>query len=343
MAKQTVPGTANLEAFIISFLTFAENNAGFAAAQQTFADPVDSRAVYWTSRTTNGLLTYWTFKHDTNAMTVYGDDRVEARMMSVEPTELNYNTSTVGQPFFTFMATWNLSPPFIEHIMYSDGDSVFLVLQVQSNLFAHLCFGNVQKVGDYTGGEFLQGNNFEKAGSITPWRPLVSGPHDSATMIFGGRENRATAGMDETGRNYIRNNISGANDGEDYTPFGASTVATVPNAQGTMPPNNSFGQVNLQQQNYGIGFFDKVQNTSPSLATQRAPLLPVYVYISDLSNDQPQPAGHVPNITSVNIKDLSPKDVVNTDWDVYPLAAKFGDTDIFTVSENWGVAYRNIP
>ena len=52
--------------------------------------------------------------------------------------------------------------------------------------------------------------------------------------------------------------------------------------------------------------------------------------------------GHVPNVASVSISQLSPKDLVNTDWRIFPISYKGDDDTVATRSDMWGIAYREI-
>jgi hypothetical protein len=50
--------------------------------------------------------------------------------------------------------------------------------------------------------------------------------------------------------------------------------------------------------------------------------------------------GYVPNLRLINIALLNPKDVVNTDWMVFPLQSKTGLSGSYAKTLNYGWAVR---
>lgn len=340
MPSQTNTNITSIDAFIQEIITYAVANAGFTLGVPTF-DPGNGDTVHWVSRTTNGLITYWTFRDRDGSFNNYSDQRMECRMMHEVPDATTYANLDDGQEFFTNMGVFYAVPNFPTSKIYTDGTNIFVVLEAKTGVFTHLAFGNLSKVGTYVGGEFLSATNFSDfvaVPGISNWRPITSG--NANCLLFS--ERRYSGSTSNGGVNYVRQNLGG-DDRDDYIPFGTDSPVAGLKAFGTIPPSLVTTTFTMTSGTFSPTFFTAVQTNAPSPFNLRAPLMPVYIFRRNDAKNKVEPLGHIPNISSVRIDNLNPKEIVNTDWDVYPTSSKIQDPTITSDSGPWGIAYRDVP
>ncbi|MBL4904274.1 MAG: hypothetical protein JKY62_16750 [Desulfocapsa sp.] len=342
MAFATASNITSLDAFISSFVAFAVANAGFTN-ESSITINGGANNLYRISKTVDTIKTYWWFTDDDiTSDNVFSATRVLGRMMHVLPTEANMETLGDGQRYPSAMGIWDTSPNYTGSAFFTDGLSVFTLLEVTSGVFAHFSFGHITKASVFDGGAYVVGNNFQAVSGKASWRNIVDGSHNSSSMVFGGRANLGNSTIKAPG--YVQFNLGGS-DNKDFTKFGGedhSSDGAEVGASGTIPPNyNSALTVNTS---LGWSIWDLMAKNTPSEATFRAPLFPTYIVRNNPANIfQCQIIGHVPNVTGVNMKLLNNKDLVNTDWRVFSLAQKGTDGSSFTPAGEFGIAYREIP
>lgn len=338
MTISTKSTITDIDEFLTDLVAFAVANAGFTDESTV---TISSDTLYRISKTTASIKTYWGMRFENVTSTTYSNDGVSARMMLALPTAANFATVNVGQRYTTRMGTFNVAPTYTGYSFFTDGDSVFAVLEVTSGVFAHFAFGDIAKVGTWDGGAYLMGNSFQIVGST--WRDIIEGSNNSSPTVFGSRA--ILGNTNAGGANYIRFNTGGA-DNTDFTKFGgrdhASDGALV-GASGTMPPNYNTVRSAGDTSSAVNDIWNRIQLNAPSEATFRSPLLPIFISrqtTGDLGNFNM--LGHVPNITTVNVSLLQPKDLINTDWRVFPMSSKTLDDTVATKSDIWGIAYKEI-
>jgi len=339
MTISTKSTITDLDEFLTDLVAFAVANAGFT---DELTVPVGSDTLYRISKTTSSIKTYWGLRSMATTGSIYSNSGVSARMMIVLPTAANWTTVADGQRYPTRMGVFNIAPTFTGYSFFTDGVSVFAVLEVTSGVFAHFAFGDLTKVGVWDGGAYLMGNNFQVVSGN--WRYLLDSGHNSAPLIFGGRTNLGNSITN--GCNYVRYN-TGAGDNKDFTKLGgrdhASDGALV-GISGSISPNYDSTRYAGNTSVALTDIWKRIQENSPSEATFRAPLLPIILTRQTTGNlANFNILGHVPNITTINVSQLSAKALVNTDWRVFPLASKTLDDTVATPSDMWGVAYKEIP
>lgn len=80
--------------------------------------------------------------------------------------------------------------------------------------------------------------------------------------------------------------------------------------------------------------------TTPNTCNLRAPLAPIDLYANS------RPVARIETVRLLNMQFLSPGDITNTDWMVFPLGGVKGSTGAasgFFGSRNYGVAFKKIP
>ena len=331
MATQT--GTAtSLSNFVSTIVTFAVANAGFA---ETASVTVNTNN---TARILSKGGVFWVFETGSNLQT--SNIRFfNCRMTYSAPVaNSTFDTSTpVGMPGFCRMSTYGSPATFsAPYFLYTEGTAVHAVLEIFTNVFCHFSFGGLTKYGTWTGGEYVTASYMV---SVSSGNYSLSGGLNSFPFVD--ESPSATAG-----NGYVRNS-NGSNDENDFAPLGAGINQISGNrAQNAkMVLNSSFD--NAPTGDDQSEFISALFYNSPNTFNQRSPLIPCYVRLRDQTSTSSAArfrlAGIVPGIRAVNMRNIDPKETVDTDWRVFPLTQKFGDTAIAPDSGNIGIAYQVVP
>lgn len=200
----------------------------------------------------------------------------------------------------TTYTRWQLhhAGSYVGYEVYYDSGIVFVPLEFESGGFSHLCFGEIAKYGTYTGGEFVDASNWMLLPATQADNP--KDPFNHAPFYGYSSQNSAPG--------YFR-----------CTALGDVFVVLDKSSTGnTAVTTGVFG--------FDSGALD---HNPPNASTGRAILKPVEVFVRDYTNSKIHPVGYVPNVRMINIRDLSPKQNIDTDWYVYPLVKK-GDPAAIT-------------
>lgn len=207
----------------------------------------------------------------------------------------------------------NLNGPYVGYHFFSDGSGVNVAVEVVTNVFVHFNFGELQKNGDYVGGQYVTGTS---VGSRSPgWSNMFS--------------NYNTTTFDS-----VDIGASGANDGAIYghvrTPI-AGPTAMLAHRGATLAWSTGLAG------NAGRPLVD----ASPNAFNGRSVLVPINIVQGSSWTTGPYyQLGTVGNARFINIANLNPKELVNTDWMVFPLSQKNGPGTTYINSGNYGIAYR---
>lgn len=338
MAFSTASNIVSVDAFLTALVAFAVANAGFT---DHGTDVGGTETLYRMSKTVDTVQTWYGLRKETALTGNYSALAVSSRMMLELPTDANFTTINKGQHYHSFMGLFDLAPTYTGYSFFTDGVSVFAVLELTSGVFAHMAFGNLTKVGVWVGGAYLMANNFQ-TGGITNWLDLTDSSNGAATMIFSAR----TASPNQGGGCYVRYDTGGLDQSEftqlnraDSTVTGSRLAAS-----GTIPPNNNAITFSSSVGTLYVDMYRPLLDASPSESTFIAPLLPVMLLRQHSIGNEGAvvPLGHVPNIASINLTQLSDKDLVNTDWRVFPMCSQSGDGTVATFSSHYGIALKEI-
>ncbi|MES0340687.1 MAG: hypothetical protein ABUK08_00065 [Candidatus Humimicrobiaceae bacterium] len=316
---------SSMQSVVDQITAFAVANAGFV-----LEDSVTIVGATTTMETlSKGGMYYYLLGliQDSTGITPTTDiGMLNGRMMRVLPSDSNYLTPTGidAQRYPSKMCTFfNTDGSFEGLNLYTDGDSVHVVLEVNANVFAHMSFGICNKWGTWTGGEYMMANNLYQASANNFVFLSVNN-----TFVFDGRY--STAQTTSTGMNALyRPLTTPLNDYRDYPRFGSGS------ATGTTQYATSSGMAIAT-----TAFTNSLFRASPNTATLRTMLIPIYIRVTRESNiNEFHLQGHIPLASYLNIERLSPKEIVDVNWRVYPYCSKEGDTTSESVSGEYGLAY----
>jgi hypothetical protein len=327
----TSTGTSlSLKSFIDQFIAFAVSNAGFVdSGIVAMSGNIEAHSL------TKGAVT-WVFTTALSSEYVYssGVSFMQSRMCYSSPVAGSVwsTTNPVGQPGMTRFSIYKAGLTFASpHWFFTNGNSCHAVLEIFPNIFSHFSFGTLEKYGTYTGGEYL---------TCTDISRVLNGIHNFNYIAnqYIWAENTGGNGSLYTG--YIRYSRGGL-DKDDFSPLGNG----VNNISGGNP-QNAKGIVNPGHADStpgdGVGFCGAIFSCSPNAANLRSPLIPIYIRLRDVSSvsSQYHLAGYPEGVRMINIKELDPKEIVDNDWQVFPLAQKLGDSSVAAISNKLALAYN---
>lgn len=336
MAFQT--GTATtMGDFFTQLQAFATSNAGFT---NNGSVSVNGNTVHRLAKA--GI--HWCFEEtitrtlQPTPLLVENFARMRMTYTEVTPgTGLDQDTPT-GQPRFTCFGTFANAGPYTGHIFYTDGSAVHAALEVFPNVFQHLSFGSITKFGTWTGGEYLTAGSYQRITSNTR-QYTTSDTQLPFTDIQGqGHSPGGGSGFTSDCAGFVRQEQTGTSE-DDFAPMGI------------LPINNQrarMGNLVVPSANQTNSIFSALLFDSPNQGNLRSALFPMYVRLRDYNANTPASldayfiAGVVPGVRMCNVAQFNAKEIVNTNWQTYPVVQKFGDSDVAPVSGDLGFAYERI-
>lgn len=205
----------------------------------------------------------------------------------------------------------------ISHNIFAFSTCVHVACEISAGTFRHFSFGKIEKIGTYTGGEYVVGMDLPSSSANFE---AVSGH-----FLWDGSTSTSTAAS----KGMIR--LSGVTGASTYSKFGA-VVASYGYAFGNVRPG--FGSKTLH-------------SNGPNTFNNRARYCPVLIFMSDDDTASPSywyPVGYVPYVRLVNNELLTEKepDVDNPSWISFPMIKKSSalTAGIPTPdSYNYGISY----
>lgn len=207
----------------------------------------------------------------------------------------------------------NLHGPYVGYHFFSDDNGVNVVVEIVTNVFTHFNFGVLQKNGDFVGGEYVTGLHTPSTDYINLFRTYNHGPFGHASVGAAGQLN------------------ANGHSGHIRTPV-AGPVACL--GVGLTPP---YAIATGMADNAGRPLID----VSPNTFNGRSVLVPINIVQGSSGTTGPYyQLGTVGNARFLSIANLNPKEMVNTDWMVFPISQKNGPGTTYINSGNYGIAYR---
>lgn len=208
----------------------------------------------------------------------------------------------------------NLGGPHVGYHFFTDGFGVNVAVEVVTNVFVHFNFGELQKNGDFIGGQYVTGTSVGSYGA--GWFDIFNAYN---TTTF------ETTSVGSSVSNYS------AAYGHVRTPIGGPTASLGRNVQASRA--------------WSTGLADNagrpLVQASPNAFNGRSVLVPINIVQGSSGDTGPYyQLGTVGNARFLNIANLNPKEMVNTDWMVFPLSQKNGPGTSYINSANYGIAYR---
>jgi hypothetical protein len=211
--------------------------------------------------------------------------------------------------------------PYSTYDLFGDGFSIHCAIQIASGVFTHINFGSVEKNGSWTGGMYVTGSSSQ----------FTSPPSTANLAIDSGSVDFPFMTSDVGSHNpslpttsHMRSSLVGANK---IAAFGRSDLVGNTDCVFTLPWATSSGR--------------RLIDASPNTYNGRAIILPITIVQASSGITAPYyQMGCVKNAGVTNIRDFNPRDVVNTDWMVFPIGNKGSSSGTYIGSKNYGMAYK---
>lgn len=214
--------------------------------------------------------------------------------------------------------------PFLSYHLFTEGNAIHVAGQGSSGGFVHFNFGNLIKYGTFDGGAYMLGMRNNTASLQTVTDPNLNAPNFYLT--------------------------GGPNSYGDFnSPISLVRVALGTNKYAkswvSSPGNSPSGVSVFYITGITVELARSILRDTPSEFNGRASGIRFECFVDDAvsmggTTDLWRPLGYVPNIRAINITNLNPLDIVNTDWMVFPLNAKVGVVGAQTNTYGWGWAVR---
>lgn len=290
-----------------AFLAFAVANAGMTeAVRRTETISSQSHTVVCLSK--GGR--YWWFRYRSNTISMKPATSSGGTTWSNIPS--GPATESRIEPVFE---------PFTSYHFFTEGTVCHLAVEMSNGSYFLASFGDVTKFGTWTGGHYTAVTNTAYTSSSFYNNTTYSG---HSWLFTGG----SASGLSTSNQDYSMM----------YVPYDGKDYALV---SGT---SNVTGYGALTTTGFTPGVYDRFVSHSPSAYNNRSPGLPVFFFLRDNmsgGSNLRMPLGYVPGIRLINIRNLNPKDVINTDWMVFPMQSKnVGLLNFYTNSGEYGWAIQ---
>lgn len=229
----------------------------------------------------------------------------------------NLGTGTIESQTGAFGASCRvdyLAGPHVGYHFFADELSVNVAVEVVTNVFTHINFGELEKNGAWSGGQFVTG--FSRASGTSGMNDIndVNNYRPFDTAAIGSPASPSTGSC-----SHVRNPVQ-------------APASAIGRAQGTIR-----AYATGWASNAGRNLID----VSPNAFNGRAVLVPINIVLESSGGSGPYyQLGTVHNARHVNIANLQPKETVNTDWMVFPVCQKNGPGTNYPNSGNYGMAYK---
>lgn len=322
MAYSGPTTVATLDALLQALVDWAVANAGFT--DEGNISPPSGRTTTYMYRLSKGGM-YWYFMGDDVTVGGSPDGYIEFRCQTALPTSANYSSISVGPNQITRAQLWrNTTGPYTAYNFFTDGSCVHVVLEVSSGVFSHFSFGKVTKFGTWTGGEYT-----------TAWYSTSYATSGDIGYNFNG----GTAAFSGGG-------TSSSYSGQVYYPVGsfgdyrdwARISSQVTNSQRAQ--FMTFINFNTNPSIYNASLMGPIYYCGGNSVNQRAAMFPQYLLLYQSTLTSNWLAGYADHVKYLNIEFINAKDIVETEWEVFPLIQKSGDKTVAPLSANVGLAYR---
>lgn len=327
---------------ITQIMAYAVSNAGFANAGSVVLPTYNFSAAGGETmyRLSKGGL-YWNFIVTTNAnqqvIKNFITGFMSNQLLTIYPTSDTAPTQAQSRPpKDSVFSAWGFSGPYTALHMYTEGTCVHAVLEITAGIYNHISLGEITKLDTFTGGQYLHMGSYQRVQSrynttlqINEYFP-EDAINPSNSPMWGGSpidSGLAAAGTQSGPVNYIYHVLPNTSYGDqrDFAGFEAQ-------------------QNNLRKAS-GVtcGFIlDTLLRDSPNTATLRTIMFPEYIFILNYASQTYNMAGYVPGVKVVSMRGLEGKDLIYTDYQVFPLTQKNGSNVFASNSGNFGLAYRRI-
>ena len=254
-------------------------------------------------------------------------------------TATTWNGSTFSGSDLFWARADRLEGPHVGYHLFCDGNTFAVAVEVVTNVFCHLMFGEITKNGVWQGGQFVSAMSWGYPSSVSNIS-MASHNGTALSMHFGGLQNTWTSRNDSSSPGHVARNC-----GHIITPVHGPRAGFNTQRSGTASVLYETGSMGASATD--ILSFRQLILASPNSNNGRAVLVPVQFLQSSgvVSSAAAAVAphfqlGYLANVAHINIRDLQPKQEVNGEWMVFPVCEKNGAGNPYVNSANFGYAFK---
>lgn len=236
--------------------------------------------------------------------------------------------TTANGAEFESICTFNaFAGPYINLFMFTDGTNVHVCVEMTNNIFTHMSFGKMTVTdSSIGGGEYFVGNHFHFKNPTLygDWRSPTNGNSPpwmyntvAQTSMYGGNRCDYTR--------FYKLSAGPLNDYRDFSAHGVYRNSIQTEPQG---PNGHNDELILR--------------SPPNSGTGRSILLPIWIDQYDPAVGLLRTTGYIPNIRVLNMNNLNPKEIILTNWQVFPIAQQDGDSVNVPNTFDYAFAYQRV-
>jgi hypothetical protein len=192
------------------------------------------------------------------------------------------------------------SGAFSAYHLFYDQDFVHAVIEAQSGVYHHICFGEIAKYGTWTGGAYIDAVYWSTSVSFID-DPNVTSQHSCLAHCYSGAHS-----IDSMWLKYDRD---AANTYIGQTGSSSTTDLVLSGSA-------------IQDASTSLGNMFVFHKSTPTSQTSRVISTPLELYATNGNSGLKEMMGYLPFTRSVNIQLLNSGDIVDTDWIVFPVKAK---------------------
>lgn len=217
---------------------------------------------------------------------------------------------------------------FPSYFFFTDAAQTYIhvVVEITTNVFRHFGFGNITKVGDWTGGEYCYGDYWASQD------PQTNSNSSLLDGLFGDSSNRERAATIH---------VEGLTGQSGASKWGE--VSGINSAPSTDTAGNSRILVNGGYRSGPIA--SNFGSFAAGVTSGLIPMYPIGLFYRRISTTDAYFLGFMPDVRGVNIGFINPKDeiTIGSDvWKFFPLAQKT-TANVTNRTYNSGIAYKKVP
>lgn len=214
-----------------------------------------------------------------------------------------------------------ITGPHVGYHLFTDGVALHVAVEVATNSFTHFSFGEVTKTGTFAGGQFVTVQYAPPSATTAGQLDILAG---QVSWPFASNVVGTVQGNGVTFLSHMRMDVLGTNR---VHVFSGTITPDAANTCWSLTWASTCGRRLIEK--------------SPNVFNGRSVIIPHTIICSTSGVTSPYyQVGSIPNAGVLNIENIAPKDLVNTDWMVFPIGVKGTTATTNINSRNFGVAYK---
>lgn len=231
-------------------------------------------------------------------------------------------TSTTSQEFDAYWGFYTFPGPYTNLFLFTEGTVVHCAVELTNGIWTHMSFGHMTKTdATIDGGAFMTASIYAYiSGSI--WQAPTSYQNGNVPMWLYWANGNLNRPSFPSGYMLHRRAVP-FNDYRDFAEMGV-----VRNGIGCFP-NAAINSA-----------YNDLVNRTPNVGTNRSIMFTNYVALHDSVSGLQKLAGYIPGMRVLNMRNIDEKEIIYTDWQVFPFSQRNGNNVNAVNTSDWAYAYK---